>query len=341
MITTPFWIILAAMIVALLIAPAIAYLARRTGLVDLPNSAPHKRHTKPTPIAGGLVILIVLVALGFWLRIWQTKVMWAMLAASLPIFIFGLWDDISRLPAVAKLADQLLGAGVLISLGLQVRLFEPEWLNWIVTILWVVGITNAFNFVDSMDGLAAGLGAQSGVFFMLVTLDSGQTNLAYLGAILTGACIGCYYYNSEPAHFFLGDSGSQLLGFLLAGLAIAYNPVNFYPTASWSIPVLLLGVPVFDLILVVYSRIRGRRPVYRASLDHTYHRLVSMGMSSRRAVLTMHVTALILGSLALIMLNSGPFLANSIAILTVVTSGAALLIMEQRWNPEQPPPQGW
>lgn len=334
MISAPFWIILTSSLMALFIAPLLAFAARRTGLVDRPNSAPHKLHTAPMPVAGGLVILIVLLTFGFWLGIWKSSVLWALLVASLPIFIFGLWDDMVRLPPVVKLIVQILSTWIMTRLGLRVLLFEPDWINVLVTYVWMVGITNGFNFVDSMDGLASGLGAQSAAFFMLVSLESGQPNLANLSAVLTGACVGCYYYNSQPARFFLGDSGSQLLGFVLAGLAIAYNPLDFYPSASWFIPILLIAVPVFDLCLVVFSRIRRRRPVYQASLDHTYHRLVKMGMSSSRAILTMHVSALMLGCLAFVLLKSGPLFANSVSILVPIFTIAAILYLEYRWNPD-------
>jgi UDP-GlcNAc:undecaprenyl-phosphate GlcNAc-1-phosphate transferase len=219
---------------------------------------------------------------------------------------------------------------LLIALGVQVRMLPQNWINIAITLLWVVGITNAYNFVDSMDGLAIGLGAQAAAFFMLVTFDSGQADLSQLSAILLGACIGCFFFNSSPARFFMGDSGSQFLGFLLAALAIAYNPPGFEQLASWYVPILLMGVPIFDITLVVYSRMRHRQPVYKAARDHSYHRLVSMGMSSNRAVLTMHITALLLGCLAFVALGLPPLTANLI-FATILGAGAvALVLLESR-----------
>ena len=149
-----------------------------------------------------------------------------------------------------------------------------------------------------------------------------------LSAILLGACIGCFYYNASPARFFLGDSGSQFLGFLLAGLAIAYNPPGYEQLASWYIPILLMGVPIFDITLVVYSRLRHKRPVYKAARDHTYHRLVLLGFSSNRAVLSMHISALLLGCLAFIALGLTPLLANLVFAGVLSVGIAALIYLE-------------
>jgi UDP-GlcNAc:undecaprenyl-phosphate GlcNAc-1-phosphate transferase len=204
-------------------------------------------------------------------------------------------------------------------------MLPQNWINIAITLLWVVGITNAYNFVDSMDGLAVGLAAQAAAFFMLVTFDSGQADLSQLSAVWLGACIGCFFYNASPARFFMGDSGSQFLGFFLASLAIAYNPPGFEQLASWYVPILLMGVPIFDITLVVYSRLRHKQPIYKGARDHSYHRLVKLGMSSNRAVLTMHITALLLGCLAFIALELPPLTAN-IVFVTVLAVGISTLI---------------
>src|SRR3972149_3753355 len=131
--------------------------------------------------------------------------------------------------------------------------------------LGIVGITNAFNFVDSMDGLALGLAGIAAAFFMLVTIDSAQPILAALSAVVFGATIGAYFFNAAPARMFLGDSGSQLLGFLLAAIGIAYTPASagLPQGVTWFTPILVLGVPIFDMGLVVISRLRSRRPTCR------------------------------------------------------------------------------
>lgn len=319
-----------ATILSLAVAPLTQVLARRLRLVDVPNREPHKQHQLVVPIAGGFVLVITVVALSIWQNLWASPTVRALLVSSLLLFLFGFWDDIIGLTPLVKLIGQILGALLLIALGVQVRMLPQNWINIAITLLWVVGITNAYNFVDSMDGLAIGLGAQAAAFFMLVTFDSGQADLSQLSAILLGACIGCFFFNSSPARFFMGDSGSQFLGFLLAALAIAYNPPGFEQLASWYVPILLMGVPIFDITLVVYSRMRHRQPIYKAARDHSYHRLVSMGMSSNRAVLTMHITALLLGCLAFVALGLPPLTANLI-FATILGAGAvALVLLESR-----------
>ena len=126
----------------------------------------------------------------------------------------------------------------------------------------MVGVTNAYNFVDSMDGLAVGLAALTSAFFLLITLASQQDQISIFSTIMLGACLGVFYYNAPPARIFLGDSGAQLLGFILGALAIVYNPIGFSRLASWYIPILLMGVPIFDATLVVLSRLRRGKPVH-------------------------------------------------------------------------------
>ncbi|GAB4578745.1 MAG: hypothetical protein Fur0022_14810 [Anaerolineales bacterium] len=307
-----FRVIFLAGAISLLVSPFLIRLMNWAGVVDKPGSAPHKQHQVAVPIAGGGVIVFTAIVVLFLLGMLQEIVIQQMLGPSLVVFAFGLWDDVKGASARLKMAGQLIATIFLMGMGVQVQLFDPSlnWLNWGLTIFWVVGITNAFNFVDSMDGLAAGLAGLAGAFFMLATYDSGQPTLSLFSAILVGVCLGAYFFNATPAHYFLGDSGAQWLGFSLASLAIAYNPEGFLRSQSWYLPILLLGVPIFDTTLVVFSRLRRGQPIYRANMDHTFHRLVALGMNRNRAVLLMHVVSLLLGCLAFMALELPPLWAN-------------------------------
>jgi len=317
-------------------------IANRTGLVDLPNSAPHKKHHTPTPIAGGLALYGSLLLTALWSGIYKDPNVVAMYLASLPVFLFGLWDDYKEISPLLKLLGQSIAVVILISLGVSIKVFEsPEflisfpgniniYLDWLLTFLWIVGITNAFNFVDSMDGLAVGLAGMATTFFILVTLDAGQPLLSQQSALLLGACIGLFIFNSPPARLFLGDSGAQALGFVLAVIAIAYRPLGAFQSSSWVVPIMLLGVPIFDMVLVVMSRLRRRKPVYSASRDHTYHRLVALGWSSGKAVLGMQVISLMLGCLAFIVLTRPPLIANGIFIAIITLAVIALVFLDDR-----------
>jgi UDP-GlcNAc:undecaprenyl-phosphate GlcNAc-1-phosphate transferase len=205
-------------------------------------------------------------------------------------------------------------------------------LNIALTLLWTIGITNAFNLVDSMDGLAVGLAAIASAFFMLVTIDADQPTLSLLSAVILGSSIGILYFNTLPAHTFLGDSGAQFIGFLLAALGIAYTPPGLPQPSSWFVPILLLSVPIFDTSLVTISRLKKRKAVYQAGLDHTYHRLVNLGLPSSRAVLTMHLSAIVSGCLAFMALPLPPVWANAIFISALLV-GLFLLFWFEKKEP--------
>ena len=337
-------ILLSSLLVVVFVKVSIR-LARRVGLLDIPNSEPHKQHTSPTPLAGGLVLVIALVLSGVVFRTYLSADVVSIFLSCLIIFGFGLWDDIKRISPLIKLTGQILAVVLMIRLGVSIRIFEsPEfflggtgpaviYLDWLLTILWVVGITNAFNFVDSMDGLAVGLGGTAAAFFMLVTLDARQPILSRESALILGVCIGLYFFNAFPAQLFLGDSGAQTLGFILAGLAIAYTPKGANQSSSWFVPIMLLGVPIFDTTLVILSRFRRKRPIYTAALDHTYHRLLSFGWNSTRAVLMMQVTALLLGCMAFLVLTQPPWMANGVFIAMLICGVLAFLYLDnkKRW----------
>jgi UDP-GlcNAc:undecaprenyl-phosphate GlcNAc-1-phosphate transferase len=297
-------------------------MARRLGLMDMPGALPHKSHTSPTPLAGGLTLVLALVSGLLLLNHGLFRSLLGVILPALVVFAVALWDDFRRLPAWVKLLGQVVATILLIAFGTYVRVLRPEatglpseltlLLNWGITIFWVVGITNAFNLVDSMDGIVVGLAGIAISFLVLVTVGSQQADLQRLLALLLGICGGLYFYNVSPARFFLGDSGAQTIGFLLAAVAILYNPDEFPQGSSWFLPILILGVPIFDTTLVVLSRIRRHERVFRAGHDHTYHRLVARGLDNTRAVAVMHIAAVGLGCLGFIALNLAPLYANAL-----------------------------
>jgi UDP-GlcNAc:undecaprenyl-phosphate GlcNAc-1-phosphate transferase len=322
-----FW----ATLITLLVTPVCIALAKSFGLIDHPNSAPHKVHQTPIPRGGGLAIAFVVFLLNFVGGKFQAPDIRAILIASVFILIFGIWDDAKGLSAPVKLIGQVLATILLINQGIQIRMFGDQTiLNLGVTLLWIVGITNAFNFVDSMDGLVVGLAAIASTFFLFVTIDANQLHLTYMSAVLLGSCIGLFYFNTTPARTFIGDSGAQFLGFMLATLALAYTPPGLPQPSSWFVPILLLGVPIFDTVLVVVSRLLRGKPFYQAGQDHLYHTLAQRGMSQAQAVMTMHVAALLLGCLAFVALLQPPLQANLLFGLAVLTGIAALVILQKR-----------
>jgi UDP-GlcNAc:undecaprenyl-phosphate GlcNAc-1-phosphate transferase len=335
-----FIVILTATISAIVASPMMIRLAQRIHLVDMPGAATHKKHQVETPIAGGLVILVsLMITLGI-LQLQLSNEVRGILLGTLVMMLWGLIDDRFNLRPSHKIFGQLLAALIVIGFGVQVHITKIDWLDFLITLFWFIGITNAFNFVDSMDGLAVGLAGIASAFFMLVTLDSAQPELAFLSAAFMGTMIGCFFFNAPPARMFLGDSGSLMLGFSLAAIGIAYTPAQagLPQGVSWFVPILVLGVPIFDMALVVVSRFRKRRPIYLANTDHVYHRLEQYGFKPNRAVAAMHVTAIILGLLAFITLDMGIFAANLIFLVVVLIALVILFMFEKYLSEEQSSP---
>lgn len=312
-------------------------LCKPLGLIDHPGAALHKQHARPTPLAGGLVILASLAVLvPIFPNLFDAEMRGAVLAGAV-ILLFGVWDDMVGLSAGVKFAGQFIAVSIAIASGINIEFlndFLPNTpllsnvLNLTLTVLWLVGITNAFNLIDSMDGIVAGLSALASAFFILVTIESGQPELTQWAAILTGVSLALFFWNSPPARYFLGDSGAQTLGFLLAVLALLYNPANKAPASSWFAPILILGMPIFDTSLVVFSRLRRRLRPFQGNRDHTYHRLMQAGLPSSRAVSLLHLTALALDILALIAISLSPLAANLIFVACLLAGGAFIIILD-------------
>jgi UDP-GlcNAc:undecaprenyl-phosphate GlcNAc-1-phosphate transferase len=208
-----------------------------------------------------------------------------------------------------------------------------------VTLCWIIGICNAINFLDNMDGLAAGITTVASAFFFIIALVEGLGLVASLAAATLGACIGFLFYNFNPASVFMGDAGSMLLGFVLAVLGIKLQFANAPLDVTWMIPIVILGLPIFDTTLVVFSRLRRHKPVYTGGKDHSSHRLVSVfGMTPARAVMTLYMIAAVLGLIALMLRDATPLQARLMLAMLVMVFGAALVWLE--WRFEEPAPPG-
>jgi len=210
----------------------------------------------------------------------------------------GLIDDHLQLSAWIKLAGQTCGALILIYYGIHVQLPLPAIINYGITILWLVGMSNAINFLDNMDGLSVGVSAVAASFILLLATVEGQFIVAALAAALLGACIGFLRYNFYPAQIYLGDAGSLFLGLMLAILAMQLRfPLNSN-FVTWMVPIFILGLPIFDMFLVVISRLRRGISPNTPGHDHISHRLVNRGFSQREAVLILYLIAGISGMIA-------------------------------------------
>jgi UDP-GlcNAc:undecaprenyl-phosphate GlcNAc-1-phosphate transferase len=197
--------------------------------------------------------------------------------------------------------------------GVQVEFLHQPLLNAVITIVWVLGITNAINFLDNMDGLSGGVAAIAAFFFLALAALNGQILVGMLAAAMLGAALGFLLYNFNPAIIFMGDAGSLFIGFILAAIGIKLRfPANT-DLVTWMVPVLVLGVPIFDTTLVTLSRVRRRVPIYVGGKDHTSHRLVRLGLSPRASVLVLYCVSAACGVLALIVAQADLVTAYALA----------------------------
>jgi len=308
-----------ALVLSVVLTPLVRRLAIRFKVVDQPNA--RKVHVSPVPLMGGLAIYLAFVA-ALWLlgdRRYVNEIIGIFVGATLCSFM-GVVDDRWGLGSYIKLGGQVLAAGILIYSGVQVNLFH-NWLDILLTIVWVVGITNAMNLLDNMDGLAGGISLISAAFFTLLASLSGQYFVGALAAALAGACLGFLFYNWNPAHIFMGDTGALFLGFLLAAVAIKLRFPSNSATITWMIPVLVMGVPVFDTTLVFISRLRrGKNPLTTPGKDHLSHRLAYLLGSKREAVLVCYLVG---GAFGMV----GVYLIRATLIEAVIIGAAVFAIV--------------
>lgn len=318
-----------ALVFAIGATPVMRRVAPHLGVMDQPSA--RKVHRRPMPRLGGAAIygafILALMLMGTRYNIHELVSI--LLGATLVSF-FGLWDDRWGLRPLLKLGGQILATLVLIYSGVRVNVFPWPALNLGVTILWVVGITNAMNLMDNMDGLAGGVGATAAAFFVLLAAMNGQYLVGALAAALLGACLGFLLYNFNPASIFMGDTGALFLGFMLAAVGIKLRfPANV-DIVTWMVPVMTLGLPIFDTTLVVISRLRrGLNPLTAPGKDHTSHRLVMLGLTQREAVMALYLVSGALGVIA-IFLTQATVMEGYIVGATVALVGLlALWKMEQ------------
>jgi UDP-GlcNAc:undecaprenyl-phosphate GlcNAc-1-phosphate transferase len=333
--TTYMLIFAGALIVAVSGTPVARKLGWQLGIIDQPSA--RKVHLKPIPRLGGLAIYVafILALLIFEDRFRIPQLVSILIGATLVSFL-GIWDDRWSLRPILKLLGQMVAALILVFSGVQVQFLPYSFLNVAVTILWVVGITNALNLLDNMDGLSGGVGAVAAAFFLLLAAMNGQYLVGGLAAALLGACLGFLIYNFNPATIFMGDTGSLFLGFMgdtgslflgfiLAALGIKLRFPGRPSIVTWMVPALVLGLPVFDTTLVVISRLRRGVPFYQGGKDHVSHRLVTMGLTQREAVLILHLVCGALGVLA-IFITQASLLEGYVIGGTVVLTGLLALV---------------
>lgn len=311
-------------------------LARRLGLrinaIDEPDPT-RKVHTVPTPRLGGVAILLSTLIVTLLLRgRYNIAQLSSILIGATLVSLLGFWDDRFSLSAGVKLVGQLIATGLLIGTGVSVSVLPHPLLNIGVTVVWMVGITNAFNLLDNMDGLSGGVAAIASAHFALLCAFSGQYLVGAFAMALMAACIGFLIYNWSPATIFMGDSGSLFLGFVLAAIGIKLRFPDNVPFVTWMIPIIVLGVPIFDTTLVTLSRLkRGLNPLTTPGVDHTSHRLTRAGLTRREAVLILYILGFVLGLVAMFVTQATLWEGYLVGGIIVAVAVFAL------WRAERPP----
>ncbi len=310
--------LLAALVLAVVISfaatPLVKNLAYKVGAIDVPKDN-RRMHKTPTPRLGGLAIFIAfLFSVLLFAEI--DRQMQGILLGAIMIVILGVLDDILTLKALPKFLVQIAAAGVAVYHGCVIQflsnpnVFSAEtylnlgWLSVPVTIIWIVAITNAVNFIDGLDGLAVGVSAISTASLLVIALMVQETEICIILAALLGACLGFIPYNKNPAKIFMGDTGSTSLGFILACLSVQ-GLFKFYAVISFAVPFLVLGVPIFDICFAFLRRIaKGQNPM-KADRGHVHHRLIDMGFNQKQAVAISYMITAILGLAAVLLTSSG------------------------------------
>ena len=309
--------------------PLVRRFAFKIGAIDITKDN-RRMHKKPTPRIGGLAIIF-----GFTVATLcfaqPSRQLYGTLAGAAIIAVMGVIDDCKNLPAKLKFVIQIIAALVVVFAGdIKIDVFTnpnflsdnpywvlPEWLSVTLTVIWIVFITNAVNFIDGLDGLAAGVSAIMSISLVFISIRVGEYSIAILGIALMGSCFGFLPFNFNPAKIFMGDTGSTFLGFMLATLSIQ-GVFKSYAVISFAVPLLILGLPLFDALFAMIRRIlRGQSPM-TADRGHLHHRLVDMGFSQKQTVFILYAISGVLGITAVLLAESGVLRALLLVICVLI-----------------------
>ncbi len=304
----------AAAAISFLTTPLVKSLAYRVGAIDVPKDN-RRMHKTPIPRLGGLAIFIAFLLTTLIFADIDRQIRGILLGAVM-IVVLGVLDDILTLKALPKLFVQIAAAAMAVYHGCVIQFFSNPnvfsnatyislgWLSVPVTIIWIVAITNAVNFIDGLDGLAVGVSAISTAALVVIALLVQELNIAVILIALFGACLGFIPYNMNPAKIFMGDTGSTFLGYILATLSVT-GLFKLYAIISFAVPFLILGLPIFDICFAFLRRIaKGQNPM-TADRGHVHHRLIDMGFSQKQAVAIVYMLTAILGLAAVLLTSSG------------------------------------
>jgi UDP-GlcNAc:undecaprenyl-phosphate GlcNAc-1-phosphate transferase len=282
--------------------PVAARVAHRFEILDHPTDS--RFHTATTPYLGGVAVAAGLAIAALFISRFSVQLA-VILGGGLCLMFVGLIDDRRGVQPSVKILAEIASATALWLAGVQGGLFGQGILDYAITVLWVLAITNSLNLIDNMDGLASGVTAIASLTYFVIAASDGDYLVASFALALAGASCGFLRHNFPPARIFLGDAGSLMLGFLLAALALKLDLVGEAGFVRGAVPVLILGVPIFDTILVIIARTRGRRPLSHGGTDHSSHRMTEIGLGGRSVALATYAAQIAMCGMALFIFSAG------------------------------------
>lgn len=308
------------LVISYIITPVVKNIAVKLKYIDHPKT--NKVHAHPTALLGGVAIYAsfivgLLTTAGFTFDVRFISI----IIGSTFLLVVGLVDDKMGMMPEVKLLGQFLAAMIVIKAGVRVEFLHNYYLDTLFTYLWIVGITNAFNLLDNMNGLSAGIAVIASIFFGIVMCTSGQIDVAVIAFALAGSGLGFLKHNFPKANIFMGDTGSLVLGFVLAALAVMGSWSTKFLTTSLAMPILILAYPIFDTMLVTIMRLIEGRSVFQGGRDHSSHRIALLGLKKIGAVLTIYGICIALGLSALLVQRLP--LKSALALIT----GTAVLML--------------
>jgi UDP-GlcNAc:undecaprenyl-phosphate GlcNAc-1-phosphate transferase len=338
-----------AVAIALLCTPFVIRLANRIGVIDTPRDS-RRMHHHPIPMLGGLAIITAFFAsagiVSLIVRYFNDNSLplhyiLQLLPGAAIIAVMGFFDDKYNLPAIPRLFIQCAAAGIAVAMGVRIthfsgsvtlfgqQIFDLNYLSIPITVLWIVGMTNAVNWIDGLDGLAAGVCSISAFSILLIAIfqpGTTQLSIAVLTAALGGACLGFLYFNKHPAKIFMGDMGAMFLGYALSIISIQ-GYTKIYATVSFLVPLFILALPLLDSASAVIRRImKGVSPT-TADRSHIHHKLVDLGLSQQQAVLLLYVSSAALSVIAVLFSLYGTTVGWRFLVLGIITVVILFFVM--------------
>ena len=341
-----FFALAVAFLIAFAATPAVMSLAHKINAIDVPRDK-RRVHKKPIPLIGGLAIFygFIISVLCFAELDRETA---GILIGSVIIVTVGMIDDAIDMKAIVKLLCQIIAAVIVVYSGVRIEQFANPFARWFggppyiymnywisvaVTVIWIVGICNAVNLIDGLDGLAVGVSSIAAICMLILTLLSQNVNVAIITAAVAGACFGFLPYNFNPAKIFMGDTGALFLGYILACISIQ-GFLKLSAIISFAVPIIVLGLPIFDTLFAIVRRVLTGRSPMSPDRGHLHHRLLDMGFSQKQTVAILYTITAVLCLTAVVVSTRGYARGILLIVSVMLIIWASLKLMSELKNPE-------